>query len=383
VNVAKVATMLKKMVSLETNLDAYSDVVNLRRNNARKHMIALRATKLNLHASGARRNEYAQYHVKSLNYICSLCIIKKGRKMKRNSKSTLLMVAGTLGFLTTVGLAIWNSKKEECSDDVADHKRWLKDSIDYYPEGEFTKKDVVKNAARLAIAEAKVYAPTLIAGGATLFCFWASHQVNVKSITALATSSALTSKLLKDYKQEMKKVLTPEQLDKVRKQVAEKRGTDIQQKKVDVAHPATMDAPGEVTANLIDGEKEHLFYEEWANRWFRAPLCSVMGAEMSVNRSLATTGSATLSQFYGYLGIDAPDVVKGLENSYGWDVEQIGCMSGDYWLDFDHTKSITENGEEYYIIGFDYAPIDREQLYYAENDWEKEIGYDLKNRVED
>lgn len=302
--------------------------------------------------------------------------------MKRNSKSTLLMVAGTLGFLTTVGLAIWNSKKEECSDDVADHKRWLKDSIDYYPEGEFTKKDVVKNAARLAIAEAKVYAPTLIAGGATLFCFWASHQVNVKSITALATSSALTSKLLKDYKQEMKKVLTPEQLDKVRKQVAEKRGTDIHQKKVDVAHPATMDAPGEVTANLIDGEKEHLFYEEWANRWFRAPLCSVMGAEMSVNRSLATTGSATLSQFYGYLGIDAPDVVKGLENSYGWDVEQIGCMSGDYWLDFDHTKSIAENGEEYYIIGFDYAPIDLEQLNYCDN-WEKEIGYDPKNRVED
>lgn len=300
--------------------------------------------------------------------------------MKRNSKSTLLMVAGTLGFLTTVGLAIYNTRKsvnEGIQDDCELRFKALKEHSD-----EFTTKEKVTVATELAWTGVKPYIPTIVAGSATLFCFWASHQVNVKSITALATSSALTSKLLKDYKQEMKKVLTPEQLDKVRKQVAEKRGTDIQQKKVDVAHPATMDAPGEVTANLIDGEKEHLFYEEWADRWFRAPLCSVMGAEMSVNRSLATTGSATLSQFYGYLGIDAPDVVKGLENSYGWDVEQIGAMSGDYWLDFDHTKSITENGEEYYIIGFDYAPIDLEQLNYCDN-WEKEIGYDPKNRVED
>jgi len=300
--------------------------------------------------------------------------------MKRNSKSTILMVAGTLGFLTTVGLAIWNTRKsvnEGTQDDCELRFKALKEHSD-----EFTTKEKVTVATELAWTEVKPYIPTIVAGGATLFCFWASHQVNVKSITALATSSALTSKLLKDYKQEMKKVLTPEQLDKVRKQVAEKRGADIHQKKVDIAHPATMDAPGEVTANLIDGEKEHLFYEEWANRWFRAPLCSVMGAEMSVNRSLATTGSATLSQFYGYLGIDAPDVVKGLENSYGWDVEQIGSMSGDYWLDFDHTKSIAENGEEYYIIGFDYAPIDLEQLNYCDN-WEKEIGYDPKDRMED
>lgn len=301
--------------------------------------------------------------------------------MKRNNKSTLLMVAGTLGFLTTVGLAIYNSRKadhapgEVTKDALGQLKEWKADT-------NISAKDTANAVGKAIVTDVKPYIPTLIAGGATLFCFWASHQVNVKSITALATSSALTSKLLKDYKQEMKKVLTPEQLDKVRKQVAEKRGTDIQKKKVDVAHPATMDAPGEVTANLVDGEKEHLFYEEWADRWFRAPLCSVMGAEMSVNRSLATTGSATLSQFYGYLGIDAPDVVKGLENSYGWDVEQIGCMSGDYWLDFDHTKSITENGEEYYIIGFDYAPIDLEQLNYCDN-WEKEIGYDPKNKMED
>ena len=300
--------------------------------------------------------------------------------MKRNSKSTLLMVAGTLGFLTTVGLAVWNTRKsvkDGIQDDCAARFKVLKENNE-----EFTTKEQIKAFADIAWDDVKPYIPTLIAGGTTLFCFWASHQISVKSITALATSSALTSKLLKDYKQEMKKVLTPEQLDKVRKQVAEKRGTDIHQKKVDVAHPATMDAPGEVTANLVDGEKEHLFYEEWANRWFRAPLCSVMGAEMSVNRSLATTGSATLSQFYGYLGIDAPDVVKGLENSYGWDVEQIGSMSGDYWLDFDHTKSIAENGEEYYIIGFDYAPIDLEQLNYCDN-WEKEIGYDPKNKMED
>lgn len=300
--------------------------------------------------------------------------------MKRNNKSTLLMVAGTLGFLTTVGLAIWNTKKAETEGMHYDCKIAF-DNLRKYPE-EYTTKEKIVDLADIAWQETKPYIPTLIAGGATLFCFWASHQVNVKSITALATSSALTSKLLKDYKQEMKKVLTPEQLDKVRKSVAEKRGTDIQQKKVDVAHPATMDAPGEVTANLVDGEKEHLFYEEWANRWFRAPLCSVMGAEMSVNRSLATTGSATLSQFYGYLGIDAPDMIKGLENSYGWDCEQIGCMSGDYWLDFDHTKSIAENGEEYYIIGFDWAPIDLEQLNYCDN-WEKEIGYDPKNKMED
>lgn len=285
--------------------------------------------------------------------------------MKRNSKSTLLMVAGTLGFLTTIGLAIWNTKKAE-KEGVHDDCKAVIDNLMEHPE-EYTTKEKIVDFAGAAWTETKPYIPTLIAGGATLFCFWASHQVSVKSITALATSSALTSKLLKDYKQEMKKVLTPEQLDKVRKQVAEKRGTDIQQKKVDVAHPATMDAPGEVTANLIDGEKEHLFYEEWANRWFRAPLCSVMGAEMSVNRSLATEGSATLSQFYGYLGIDAPDMVKGLENSYGWDVEEIGCMSGDFWLDFEHTKSITENGEEYYIIGFGFSPIDLEQLNYCNN----------------
>ena len=284
--------------------------------------------------------------------------------MKRSNKSTLFMVAGTLGFLTTVGLAIYNSRKadhapgEVTKDVVNQLKEWKADI-------NVSTKDTAKMVGKAVVSDIKPYVPTLVAGGATLFCFWASHQVSVKSITALATSSALTTKLLNDYKQEMKKVLTPEQLDKVRKQVAAKRveesGNDI---KIDHAMPATMDAPGEVTANLIDGEVEHLFYEEWCGRWFRAPLCAVMGAESYVNRSLATSGTATLSQFYGYLGLDGPDMVKGLENTYGWDVEEIGAMDGDYWLDFNHTKAVNNNGEEYYILSWDYSPINLQEKYY-------------------
>ena len=104
-------------------------------------------------------------------------------------------------------------------------------------------------------------------------------------------------------------------------------------------------------------EEERLFYDAISDRYFQATISQVLQAEYHLNRNFALSGGfITLNQFYEFLGVSK---VRG-GDEVGWMVSD-----GLYWVDFDHQKTVVDdglNGEvECYIIDAPFPPVSEEE----------------------
>lgn len=97
-------------------------------------------------------------------------------------------------------------------------------------------------------------------------------------------------------------------------------------------------------------EPEVLFYDKYSDTWFTAPKMRVKDAEYHLNRTFALAGSATIQEFYNFLGLD-----ELYEKYKGSDIQwQIcDCM---YHVDFIHNKRTKPDGTPYYEIIFECEP---------------------------
>lgn len=266
--------------------------------------------------------------------------------MRNRTKSTILMAAGTIGFIATVIFAVKNTKDRK--PEYNKSKEFLKDGV---LDKDLAPAQRVKNAGELVVANAKDYIPTAVAGAATLACFWGSHQISAKQIAMISAAAGVTTKLFNDYKRELANYIPKEKLDEVREAVAARRNTQRKQP-IDI---------------LKGNDGDTLFYDEWTNSWFRSSPLAVQNAMYNLNRKFATDGTCFLRDFYGYLGIALPDMVNGIDSSVlGWDCDYLneGCDSN--WIDY-YTSKVDglEDKEDYYILGWFWSPIDVEDELYS------------------
>ena len=124
----------------------------------------------------------------------------------------------------------------------------------------------------------------------------------------------------------------------------------IASEKVDKDHVIT--SPGIMGSSCLDfedaDEEERLFYDSFSERYFTSTIGKVLQAEYHLNRNFALNGGGiALNHFYDLLGI--ADIPEG--NTIGWFVND-----EMYWIDFDHSKAILEDGLECYIIDMVYTP---------------------------
>lgn len=93
-------------------------------------------------------------------------------------------------------------------------------------------------------------------------------------------------------------------------------------------------------------EEIRLFYDSFAERYFKSTISRVLQAEYHLNRNFLFVGYVSLNQFYKFLGIDETP----LGDTVGWN----SCNGDIYWIDFSHSKAKVDdglNGEvECYII---------------------------------
>ena len=102
-------------------------------------------------------------------------------------------------------------------------------------------------------------------------------------------------------------------------------------------------------------EVEHLFYDEFSERYFTSTIDKVLQAEYHLNRNLALGGIMTLNDWFEFLGLEkAPD-----GDTLGWSV----CDSY-YWLDFNHSKTVLDDGLECYLISMIFEPDPSALSYY-------------------
>lgn len=104
----------------------------------------------------------------------------------------------------------------------------------------------------------------------------------------------------------------------------------------------------------IERTEEKIFYEEYTGKFFKSTIDNILKAEYLFNKQLAIAGSASLNDFYKYVGIEETDTGEYL----GWSVYDgyYGSMTTKPWVNFTHERMEDESELEYFYIGYSNQP---------------------------
>lgn len=236
--------------------------------------------------------------------------------------STLLTVAGGLGFIGTVILAVNETPK----------------ALQIMEDRQNEKGDALTPVEK-AIAVAPVYLPATILGVTSLVCIFGANVLNKKQQASLASAYALASTTYKEYRDKNIELFGEEADEKIRTEIAiEKR------KELDVYTPgiAPIDTKGETI----------LFYDDYHKRYFESTMEAIVNAEYHFNRNFAMRDYATLDEFYNFLGLEPK---KG-DDILGWSKWELYEEWEASFIDFNHRRVELEDGLECYMIEFVFPP---------------------------
>lgn len=181
----------------------------------------------------------------------------------------------------------------------------------------------------------KCYISTAVIGGATIASILGTHILNNKQQSALIGAYSIMNSMHADYKRKLKELYGEEAHQKIMNSIVKEKCKEV--------NITAMDAFGGSSLSFdCDTEEKRLFYDEMSNRYFESTFSRVLQAEYHLNRNFILRGGQSLNEFYAFLGIE------GIEygNKLGWN-----CCDGDiYWIDFDHHKTVFDDGLECYII---------------------------------
>ena len=91
------------------------------------------------------------------------------------------------------------------------------------------------------------------------------------------------------------------------------------------------------------------FYDAFSRRYFESTIAQVLEAEYHLNRNLSLGGDVCINDFYNFLGIEPIDGGDYLSWFYFYE-------DGISWIDFNHRKTVLEDGLEVYVVDIVYTP---------------------------
>lgn len=230
----------------------------------------------------------------------------------RQNKSSILAIAGAIGMVASVGLAIRNTAKYKDIIHSKDDKK-------------------IDNIERLKVA-VPLYLPVVLLTGSSLACIIGATVVNAKHQRSMTAAYILLENSFKQYK------------DKV----AELYGSDVPKK---VETEITNDKFEEKKPQLKISEND-LFYDEYRGEFFESTLDDVREAMYHVNRNFILRGYTTLNEVYDFLNLSHTEQgdILGWSADYGW------CYYGYSWIDYYCERRESRDGTEYYAMIFPFPP---------------------------
>ena len=230
----------------------------------------------------------------------------------RQNKSSILAIAGAVGMVASVGLAIRNTAKYKDIIHSKDNKQ-------------------IDNIERLKVA-VPLYLPVVLLTGSSLACIIGATVINNKHQRSITAAYIMLENSFKQYK------------DKV----LELYGSDASQK---VEVEITNDKFEEKNLQLEILEND-LFYDEYRGEFFESTLDNVREAMYHVNRNFILRGYTTLNDVYDFLNLPHTEQgdVLGWSADYGW------CYYGYSWIDYYCDRRESRDGTEYYAIVFPFPP---------------------------
>lgn len=197
-----------------------------------------------------------------------------------------------------------------------------------------SKVDVVKKVW-------KVYAPTAISATATICCIAGVNVLNRRAQASLMSAYVLLDNSYRSYRHKLIELYGEDAHNKIVEEIA------IEQAKKTNIYGEYLLTTCDVSSE--DFSEPVLFYDEQSRRYFEAPVEQVQQAEYHLNRNYALRGTATLNEFYDFLGLDPTD--DG--DLKGWAQSDEGTM----WIEFNHKKTVLDDGLRCYVLEMPFEPI--------------------------
>lgn len=259
---------------------------------------------------------------------------KVGFKIKKHSPE-ILAVVGVVGVGATVVTAcVATTKLSDILDETTDTIEKINETVanpdfaDKYSEEDATKDKVIVYT-QTSVKIAKLYAPSVILGVASVGCFLTSHNILRKRNIALAAAYATADKGFKEYRsrvverfgealdQELRFNVKAKEFEEV--VINEKGEEEIVKKTVSVVDPNT----------YSDYAR---FFDEACPGWSKDPeynLTFLKRQQNFANEKLQTNGFLFLNDVYEMIGI--PKTKAG--QIVGWIYDEKNPV-GDNFVDF-------------------------------------------------
>lgn len=191
------------------------------------------------------------------------------------------------------------------------------------------------------------YIPAFIVGAATISSIFGASNLSKRQQASLMSLCALLSNFYKDYKNKLKELYGEEAHYNIMNAIAIERAEDVYINSSYLGSRCNL-------ATEENSSEPVLFYDEYSERFFESSIEQVITAEYHLNRNYILRGSSVLNELYDFLGLE--------QTEYGSTIGWAPLDDGMYWIDFNHRKSVAEDGTEFYILEMPFAPtIDYEE----------------------
>lgn len=246
-------------------------------------------------------------------------LLCKSKKFIKHNSSTILTCMGVVGVVGTTIMAVKATPKAmELIDDAKNEK------------GE----DLTKLEVMVVVAPA--YIPSTLIGVGTIACIIGSNVLNKRQQAALTSAYIMLNRSYNNYKSKLIELYGKETDDKIQQEIMK----DKINSKPPIISSGSAFYGSTGLEQVCDSEKA-LFYDTLSERYFESTILDVYAAEYHLSRNFMLMGCVTPNDFYDFLGI--PQTPDG--DSVGWSMEY-----GYVWLDFDHVKTVMDDGLTCYSI---------------------------------
>lgn len=252
----------------------------------------------------------------------------KVKNYLRRGSPTILTCLGAVGMVTTTILAVRSTPKAL--------KKIRSDSkVKHGGDSEaYSKCEAIESAWTY-------YIPTTIIGISTLICIFGANALNKQQQAMITSAYAMLNNVYSEYKQKLIDIYGEEAHHKIIDSIAAEKVRDVY-----------ISSTGIISSNSLDfGDNDpndvKLFYDVYSARYFESTISKVLQAEYHLNRNYVLAGCLPVNDFYEFLGLEPLE--SGNELGWSWD-------DGLYWIDFNHRKTVLDDGLEVYVIEMEWMP---------------------------
>lgn len=256
-------------------------------------------------------------------------LTQRSKNYLRTASPTILSCLSAIGVIATSVLAVKATPKaiRRIRDDSCENH-------DGDPDA-YTKLEAVQSAW-------VYYIPAVAVGTSTIICIFGANILNKRQRAAISSAYALLNSSYQEYREKLKELYGEEAHQKIVDSIMVEKAKDVYISASGLCNCSSL------TFDERNPEDIRLFYDSFSKRYFESTIAQVLEAEYHLNRNWCLGMQVFVNDFYEFLGLD--DIVGGDE--LGW----FNWYDEIAWIDFDHHKTILEDGLEVYVIDFVFNP---------------------------